>query len=56
MSPVEETTRAATQALMLAFAEEYQEHDEESHHEASPFDFDGQCWDDFWATYAESME
>ena len=56
MSPVEETTRAARQALMFAFAEEYDQHDEEPHQPASPFDRDGESWNDFWAAYAETME
>ncbi len=53
----EEATRATNQALMLAFAEEYgQEQDEHMFHPTSPFDQDGECWNDFWATYAETME
>lgn len=51
-----EDTRAATKALMFVFAEEYEEHDEEPHHPTSPFDRDGEDWNDFWAAYAETME
>lgn len=52
----DESTSAATRALMFAFAEEYEEHDDEHMNPASPFDQDGECWNDFWATYAETME
>ncbi|MBC8163154.1 MAG: hypothetical protein H7Z42_18255 [Roseiflexaceae bacterium] len=48
----EETTRA----LMLSFAEDTHEDHDHEEPSTSPFDQDGVCWDDFWATYADAME